>query len=121
MSTHEHQWIFAGEVVIPTKEPEISNDPFNRLEYCIVCGAFRIRFGHHWRFWYSDATKEYLGQFDAESHKVLKLAPPEFKLRPPARGEKRLGRGLVDLLETMKNRTDESGIFTKRKPDAKTK
>ena len=102
MTTHEHQWVFAGEVVIPQRgtEPR-GNEDFHRLEYCIVCGTNRIRFGSTWRFWYSDASKQFLQKFDQEVHKTVRTLNPEFSLEPPisivSRSPIRLGRGLSDL------------------------
>lgn len=125
MPSHEHQWTFAGEVVIPTSTNEIHGDPFNRLEYCVECGAFRIQFGQNWRYWYSSATKKFLDQFTGETHRVLKLPPAEFKMAPPARGSHRLGRGLKDVVSTsLVGGRSWKGMFAtieKGKPDAKNK
>ena len=119
MSSHAHQWVFAGEVVIPTSTNEVHGNPFNRLEYCIVCGGFRIKFHSRWRYWYSDVTKKYLDQFNKEEHRVLKTAPPEFRLAPSVREVRRLGRGLGDLLPSTKNWTLNFYRQLKGKPDAK--
>jgi len=93
MSAHEHQWIFAGEVVVPTKETHLHSAlTFNRLEYCITCGTLRIKFGAAWRFWYSDASKQFLSQFDEESHKVIPLSSSGFNLEPPINGAWKLSK-----------------------------
>jgi hypothetical protein len=110
MPSHEHRWVYAGDVAIPTKD-EILGDPFNRLEYCIECGAFRIQFGSRWRYWYSDVTKQFLNQFNREIHTVLKVPPAEFKLGPPVRGANRLGRGLKDISATPVGGTGWKGMF----------
>lgn len=111
MPSHEHQWVFAGEVVIPTRTNEVHGDPFNRLEYCVDCGAFRIQFKQHWRYWYSDATKKFLGQFNRETHKVLKISPSEFRIAPPARDSNRLGRGLKDIAMELVGGKGWKGVF----------
>jgi hypothetical protein len=128
MTSHQHQWVFAGEVVIPTNTNEIPGNPFNRLEYCIVCGGLRIKFKDRWRYWYSDATKKFLDQFNQEEHRVLKFPPTEFVLgRMLQRENARLGRGLKDIAATAQvGNKNWKRLFSlptpkKGKPDAKGK
>jgi hypothetical protein len=120
MPLHQHQWVFAGEVVIPTTDVDYDPDPsFNRLEYCIICGSLRIQFGEIWRNWSSDITKKFLGQFTKTSNSVLKAPPTEFKIGPPHRSAKKLGRGLADLLKERQPLTTLTQLLEKGKPDAK--
>ena len=79
---HEHQWVFAGDLALTMNETESRGDvDLRRLEYCIDCGAIRVKFGNDWWFWCSDATKNYLSDYTGATHKVV--PPPKgFRISP---------------------------------------
>ena len=119
MPLHQHQWVFAGEVVIPVTDTNNVDPSFNRLEYCVICGSLRIQFGQIWRYWSSNVTKQFLGQFTKISNNVLKTPPSEFKIRPPDRKASRLGRNLTDLMKEEQPNIMLARLLKKGNPDAK--
>lgn len=114
---HEHRWIFLGELMQTYSKAELKHsDPeISRLEYCGGCSMTRLHIsGDTWAVIQGDATREFLKQFETETSTVVKNPPPEltFKTPPVKRNQKRLGRGLSDLLqEAGKTGTSIPGLF----------
>lgn len=98
MPSHEHHWVYTGDLLITLSEAQSHGDAeLRRLEYCIECGAIRVQFGAKWWFWYSDVSKQFLSKFEGETHAVVP-PPAGFKVAVPS-SVQRLGRGLQELLK----------------------
>jgi len=113
---HEHRWIFAGDLALTVPRGE-KNVDLRRLEYCIECGAIRVKFDTGWASWYSGATKDFLEPFEGNKDTVVEPAPEEYKiLRPKSpKSKNRLGRGLVAVIkESTSNETLEVLIGGKK-------
>jgi len=96
-SIHEHQWVYLGDlaITVTAKESDVS---LRRLELCIECGTIRANFGSRWWVMEPEVTKEFLKKFDQVREGEIVVTPKEFRIQPPNRDARRLGRSLADIL-----------------------
>lgn len=115
---HEHRWVYPCDALLTYTKKELGyTDPeIRRLEYCMECGSLRMHMGgNKWAVMESRVTKELLEKAVTESCTEVKDPPPEFTFKKVVSlSEKRLGRGIKDLLKQQTTMPRIRGLFPKK-------
>lgn len=121
---HEHRWVLLGEMVLHYNKADLRNlkpedmPGINRLEYCVGCGSTRLYLGGTtWAVLESECTKEFLKKFTTTTSVVVKKPPPEFTFKRKPTTNKRLGKGLTQLLSESSVRNSVKGLLPPKKPE----